>query len=539
MSFFDDWGWIGNIGEDIIGGIGDLIGIGKDAYDLADTSDYWSSEVGFDGLFGGSDWGDLPWGDLLKAGYAGYRSGEAADDYLASVAPIQGLFSQYLPRIQESLDPVQARKGIRQEAEYRKGLVDPIWEEAALGRQARAKRAGMMDSKPYMGQEQDWTQRQADYLQQRIMPAAEQAYYAQPQRLANELTQMVGLMSGQPMMQPTYQAAQASPWEYALDKLIYKLQEKVMGMFDRELPNIQQELATPEFLRHRQQLGGIAEGLADVAAPVLKEAFGYESPARAMQNLAAQTDLSDGKAVQKTYNQLLQSNPTAANEWLKSVMPVLKQNIEQQKLAATAASGKGTAENQAKSQLRRELIQTHGPVEGNRIFMERMQQGKEDVQAAGVAQNVGVSLFKDATKSREKTRSKMSNIKTAMNTFKQAKAGSGAAAKLSENIITAVFDGSSAKAASEITRIASAGGFVENIGDFVNEALTGVKTQEHYDAFLKVLDTYLSEQQTSYNKQTGYMSGLNKEYDLKVPENVFETAGPKRRKWNPETGMIE
>lgn len=166
---------------------------------------------------------NIPWGDLAKAGYAGYRSGQAGQDYMDRYAPIQGLFSTYLPQIQAALDPATARKGIRQETEYRKGLVDPIWREAEQKRQARALRAGMADSTPFMGQEQDWTEREAQYLQQKIMPAAEQAYYQMPTRMSNQLTQLTGLMSGQPIMQPTYQAAQASPWQYALDKYMYGL----------------------------------------------------------------------------------------------------------------------------------------------------------------------------------------------------------------------------------------------------------------------------------------------------------------------------
>lgn len=57
MAFFDDWGWLGDLGSDIVGGVGDFFGGGVDAFDLADTSDYWSSDLGF------SD--DFNWGGLL------------------------------------------------------------------------------------------------------------------------------------------------------------------------------------------------------------------------------------------------------------------------------------------------------------------------------------------------------------------------------------------------------------------------------------------------------------------------------------------
>jgi hypothetical protein len=57
-----------------------------------------------------------------------------------------------------------------------------------------------------------------------------------------------------------------------------------------------------------------------------------------MKAIAANTDLSDGKAVQKTFNTLMSMNPESANAWLKSVKPVIDQHIEQQKLTV---NGKG------------------------------------------------------------------------------------------------------------------------------------------------------------------------------------------------------
>ena len=67
--------------------------------------------------------------------------------------------------------------------------------------------------------------------------------------------------------------------------------------------------------------------------------MGYVSPENKLRKIAAGTDLSDGKAVEKTYNALLLKNPKAAVAWLKSVTPMLKENIRQQKLSQV-----GTAE---------------------------------------------------------------------------------------------------------------------------------------------------------------------------------------------------
>lgn len=140
------------------------------------------------------------------------------------------------------------------------------------------------------------------------------------------------------------------------------------GMFERQLPNIKEELATPEFLRHRQQLGGMAEELADVTAPFIKEVTGYESPKRQMQRMAAETDLSDGKAVQATYNEILKKSPEAANQWLQSVMPVLKQNIEQQKIQASRA-GTVDADKAARAHRYNELVAQHGKSEGTKQYL--------------------------------------------------------------------------------------------------------------------------------------------------------------------------
>jgi hypothetical protein len=106
-----------------------------------------------------------------------------------------------------------------------------------------------------------------------------------------------------------------------------------MGMFDRPTPKI--DLQTPYHIQKQQELMGLAGETADkYVAPLLKEKFGYESQERQLRSMAAQTDLSDGQAVQETYNTILAKNPAAAKAWIDSVMPTLKANIEQQKLAA-------------------------------------------------------------------------------------------------------------------------------------------------------------------------------------------------------------
>ena len=133
-----------------------------------------------------------------------------------------------------------------------------------------------------------------------------------------------------------------------------------MGMFDAPVPA---PSLTPE-----QQLRQIGAGLAEKTAPFLKERFGYESPERQLRSMAADTDLSDGKAVQATYNEMMRRNPTAANKWLTSVMPVLKQNIEQQKLQASRA-GTVDADKAARAHRYNELVAEHGKSEGTKKYL--------------------------------------------------------------------------------------------------------------------------------------------------------------------------
>ncbi len=71
-------------------------------------------------------------------------------------------------------------------------------------------------------------------------------------------------------------------------------------------------------------------------SPFVEKHTGYVSPKVQLQRMAAQTDLSDGQAVQETYTAILAKNPKSAQKWLESIKPVINQHIEQQKLAASA-----------------------------------------------------------------------------------------------------------------------------------------------------------------------------------------------------------
>jgi hypothetical protein len=139
-----------------------------------------------------------------------------------------------------------------------------------------------------------------------------------------------------------------------------------MGMFDYETsfnPNEQQwQRSARQAEQARQEL---MRGTVD---PFVEKHTGYVSPKAQLQRMASQTDLSDGRAVQKTYNAILAKNPAAAKAWIDSVMPTLKANIEQQKLAASAKGSPIKAKEAHLQAVRNRFIKAKGAEEGERAF---------------------------------------------------------------------------------------------------------------------------------------------------------------------------
>jgi len=185
------------------------------------------------------------------------------------------------------------------------------------------------------------------------------------------------------------------------------------------------------------------------------------------------------------------------------------------------AQATGNAETRAYHVIRNNLIAEHGESKGGELFLERYNADKEAIESAGVNAQVGVTLFNDIRESRNENRAKLDKIDTAISSFSQAKAGSGAAEKLAEGLIQQIF-GSKRLAVKEITRIAKAGSFPENLWDGVNSFFTGVKTRQHHDAFLKVLRIYEKEQITAYNNKSDTMKEYATDMGIKIAPVVFE-----------------
>jgi len=201
----------------------------------------------------------------------------------------------------------------------------------------------------------------------------------------------------------------------------------------------------------------------------------------------------------------------------------------------------GSAESRAYHVVRNDLIAEHGESEGGELFLERLNEDKAAIEAAGVTAGVGVQLFSDIRESRKANGANLDKVTTAISSFSQAKAGSGPAEKLAEGLIQQIF-GSKRLAVKEITRIATAGNLVENITDFANSILTGVKTAQHHEAFLKVLRIYEQEQVAAYNNKSDTMKEFAEVFGYKLADIVFEhrtiPTGFTLR-FNPETNQIE
>jgi len=113
-------------------------------------------------------------------------------------------------------------------------------------------------------------------------------------------------------------------------------------------------------------------------------------------------------------------------------------------------------------------------------------------------------LFNDVRASRETTGDKLDMISTAISGFLQAKTGNAAAGKLAEGLVQQIFL-EKRLAVSEITRISKAGSLLENVLDAMNSLFSGVKTTQHYDAFIDVLRKYEKDQTEKYNYKSDTM----------------------------------
>jgi len=200
------------------------------------------------------------------------------------------------------------------------------------------------------------------------------------------------------------------------------------------------------------------------------------------------------------------------------------------------------AEFQALNQKRDEFIATLGETQGNEEFLKYLQGLDVETAGAGTRNAIGTTIFQATMKNRDDVADKLSKISTGLSQFSQAQAGSAAAGEIAETLITQIFE-DKRQATSEIRRIASAGNLVENVTDFANTVFSGVKTAEHYQAFIKTLQIYEQEQLKKYNSSNDSLKQIGIDYGFAVPDSVFQVYTPrtqsKIKRYNPETGTFE
>lgn len=284
-----------------------------------------------------------------------------------------------------------------------------------------------------------------------------------------------------------------------------------------------------------------ASGMEDVESNI-KQAFKYatgagataataaEMPelATALQNVGKSPELREAEMIQSEFqgkpltadtlnavaDKLAQSNPTRALLLKQAAKNLFEKDKD------------FDAGKRAEMNIYNEFVREAGgdETEGSQAFAEWKQGQKEAVAAASRVDKTEGLIFKEELQKRIGIEDTISKVNETYNLYSQAKAGSSSAGKLAENSIQEVFNGK-ARAQSEIARIASAGGFVENVGDFVNEFMTGTKTAGHYDNMLKVLESYRKENFLKFNKSTDNLIEYNNTFDMGIDKDssLFKT----------------
>ena len=200
------------------------------------------------------------------------------------------------------------------------------------------------------------------------------------------------------------------------------------------------------------------------------------------------------------------------------------------------------AEFQALNQKRDEFIETLGETAGNEEFLKYLQGLDVETASAGTKNAIGTTIFQSTMKNRDAVADKLGKISTGISQFAQAKSGSAAAGEIAETLIAQIFE-DKRQATSEIRRIASAGNLVENVTDFANTVFSGVKTAEHYQAFIKTLQIYEQEQMKKYNSSNDSLKQIGIDYGFDVPESVFQVytprTGSKIKRYNEKTKTFD
>jgi len=210
----DVWDWGVDVADDVVDWW-DTTDIATDAYDLADTSDYWSSDVGFNnlgGLFSGVDTGDLL--GLGQTAYGAYQQADLADTMAQSYQPLLNLQAQSQAAMAPYMNPTQRAALQAQEEERITGLMTPFVDRAAYRGRAADLSQGVGDSSIADWRDQERQRAAAELISDYVVPTAAQNVQSAGTGLSNLYTAQGGLLTGQPaMIQAQAEQQQAAdPW---------------------------------------------------------------------------------------------------------------------------------------------------------------------------------------------------------------------------------------------------------------------------------------------------------------------------------------
>ncbi len=298
-----------------------------------------------------------------------------------------------------------------------------------------------------------------------------------------------------------------------------------MGMFDGQGMN-----QAPSSLADMYR--GVGRSIGKGFLDPYMESKGFISQENQILEVMKDVDLNDPASYSEGFRKIMEINPQAAAEFRSQTMPLLQANLEAQSLnleqqrldAASTLKETGTPLNKAQENRRKELIKEFGEAAGNAAFRQEIQAEKLAVETAAEEKRIGTELWAETNDSRSETAAKINQIETNIKLYNEAKnKGNPAAGALAENALTAIFEGSGTRAASEIQRLATAGSLPQRAANLISELfIDGTKTDRHYNAVIEVLEYFKRDNELLYNEKTSKIQNYNKIYKLSLPENQLK-----------------
>ena len=297
--------------------------------------------------------------------------------------------------------------------------------------------------------------------------------------------------------------------------------------------------------RNLAEMGrGVGQSLTRGLIDPYMESKGFISEENRILDVMKDVDLTNPESFSEGFRKIMEINPEAAAEFRTQAMPILNANLtgqgltlEQARLdASLIPTETGNPLNKAQENRRKELIKDLGPEAGNAAFRQEIQAEKLAIEIAAEEKRIGVNLWSDTSDARDETSTKIDQIGTNIKLYNEAKnKGNPAAGALAENALTAIFEGSATRAASEIERLATVGSIPQRVANSMNQWIKGTKTATHYEDIILVLEYYKQDNEKIYNLQTEKIKNYNEIYGLSLPESQLKIRDISKIKTGVET----